>query len=369
MDDNHSKQSILVVDDIPENIDVLNLMLRHDYKIKVAKRGETALKIAMSPNPPDLILLDIMMPEMDGYEVCRQLKENSSTRKIPVIFVTAKDEVVDEAKGFKLGAVDYITKPVSPSIVQARVRNQLELKRHQDHLQELVKERTRELHLTQEMTIESLGILAEYRDPETGGHIKRTKNYVKSLAEHLKDHPKFKGFFDEETIYWLYISAPLHDIGKVGVPDSILLKPAELTSEEWVEMKKHTIYGRDAILRAEEKLGFKSFFRFAREIAYTHHERYDGSGYPKGLKEEEIPISGRLMALADVYDALISKRDYKPPIPHDKAVEIITRGDSRTNPAHFDPVMLQVFIELSETFRKIALEYFDFEEEHEALSK
>ncbi|MCK5058458.1 MAG: response regulator [Candidatus Aminicenantes bacterium] len=354
---NQSKKTILIVDDIPENIDALIGILGHDYKVKVADRGKTALKIALSPNPPDLILLDIMMPEMDGYEVCRQLKKNSSTRNIPVIFVTARDEVIDETRGFDLGAVDYITKPFSPPIMMARIRTHLELKNHRDNLQDLVRESIRELSFIQEITIESMGILAEYRNPDTGGHIKRTQNYVRILAGHLKNHLKFKKIFDDETIYWLYISAPLHDIGKVAVPDSILLKTTKLNPGEWEEMKRHTIYGKDIILRSEEKLGFRSFLRLAREIAYTHHEKYDGTGYPQGLRGEEIPISGRLMALADAYDALISKRYYKPSFLHENAVEIITKGDGKTDPGHFDPVMLQTFVKVSDTFRQIALEY------------
>jgi putative two-component system response regulator len=369
MEDYVTKQIILVVDDIPDNIDIITGILGAEYKIKAATNGKIALKVAKSSPMPDLILLDIAMPEMDGYEVCERLKAEEMTKGIPVIFVTAKGEVADETRGLELGAVDYITKPVSPPIVLARVRNHLELKRHRDHLQKLVMERSRELHLTQEVTIESLGTLAEYRDPETGGHIKRTQNYIRSLAKHLRNHPKFKDYFDDETIYWLYLSAPLHDIGKVAIPDRILLKQGKLTTEEWVEMKRHTIYGRDAILKSEEKLGFQSFLSFAREAAYTHHERYDGSGYPQGIKGEEIPIPGRLMALADVYDALISKRVYKPPIIHEKAVEIISRGDGRTDPKHFDPYMLQAFIELSDNFRRIALKYVDFEEELVVLSK
>jgi putative two-component system response regulator len=211
--------------------------------------------------------------------------------------------------------------------------------------------------------IESLATLAEYRDPETGGHIKRTQNYVKALAVHLKDHPRFRDELDDETIELLYLSAPLHDVGKVGVRDHILLKPGRLTDEEFEEMKKHTTYGRDALLATERKLGQDTFLRYAREIAYTHQEKWDGSGYPSGLKGTEIPIAGRLMALADVYDALISKRVYKPPMPHEKAVAIIVEGKGR----HFDPAMVDAFLALESTFRNIALTFADYEEERQML--
>jgi len=359
-----SNSTVLVVDDAETNIDILMETLGDDYDVSVAMDGESALE-SVASDRPDLILLDIIMPGMDGYEVCKRLKDDETTRNIPVIFLTAMTEVQDEAKGLALGAVDYVTKPFSPELVKSRVHNQLELKRHRDHLEELVKERTREVELTREVTIESMATLAEYRDPETGGHIQRTKNYVRLLAEHLKGHPKFKDFMDDETIELLYKSAPLHDIGKVGVKDSILLKPGKLTDEEFEEMKMHTTFGRDAISAATNKLGSSSFLRYAEEIAYTHQEKWDGSGYPQGLKNDNIPISGRLMAVADVYDALISRRVYKAPFTHSKAVEIIREGKGK----HFDPDMADAFLEIHEKFRKIAIEYADHDEEREALAK
>lgn len=217
------------------------------------------------------------------------------------------------------------------------------------------RERTRELAMVQEATIESLSSLTETRDPDTGGHIKRTQSYVSLLAEFLKDRPKFSAFLDDETIDLLCKSAPLHDIGKVGVSDRILLKPSKLTEQEFEEMKKHTTYGRDAILAAERKLGKTSFLRFARDIAYTHHERWDGSGYPEGLKGDEIPISGRLMALADAYDAITSERVYKSQLPHEKAVEIIVEAKG----LQFDPDVVDAFLEAKENFRNVALKYAD----------
>ncbi|AOY57563.1 MULTISPECIES: response regulator [Desulfococcus] len=356
--------TVMIVDDTETNIDILVEALGKDFDLRVAMDGETALE-AIADEPPDLILLDIMMPGMDGYEVCRRLKAVPETRDIPIVFLTAMSDEEDEARGLGLGAVDYITKPFSPALVKARVRNQLELKRYRDHLEDLVRERTRQLVLTQDVTIQSMGTLAEYRDPETGGHIRRTQHYVRILAEHLKTHPKFRERLTDTAIELLVKSAPLHDIGKVGVRDNILLKPGELTEAEFEEMKQHTVYGRDAILASEKKLGQDSFLSVAREIAYSHQEKWDGTGYPQGLKGEEIPLFGRLMAVADVYDALISKRVYKPPYPHETAVAMIREGRG----THFDPDVVDAFLDLSDEFRKIALENADFEEERVLLSQ
>ena len=357
------EDKVLLVDDNTTNLQLLHETLDGlGYKLLIAKNGQTALAIAQKAGP-SLILLDIMMPEMDGYEVCRRLKADRNTVHIPVIFITALADDEDEAKGLGMGAVDYITKPINPELGRARVHNHLELKRYQDHLEKLVAERTRRLALTQAVTIESLATLAEYRDPETGGHIKRTQNYVKALAVHLKDHQRFRSELNDEVIDLLYLSAPLHDLGKVGVRDNILLKPGRLTDEEFEEMKKHTIYGEEALRITEQKLGEDSFLKSAREIAYTHQEKWDGSGYPQGLKGDDIPVPGRLMALADVYDALISKRVYKPPFPHEKAVEIIVEGKGK----HFDPDIVDAFLELEDRFRNIALTFADFDEERQML--
>ncbi len=360
-----NKQKVLIVDDTPENIQVLMETLKEDYAIVAAINGEKALKMAAAEPAPDIVLLDVMMPGMDGFEVCKKLKADEKTKDIPVIFITALTDAEDEAKGLALGAVDYLNKPFNPDLVMARIRNHLELKSYRDRLETLVKERTRELALTQAITIESLATLAEYRDPETGGHVKRTQNYVKALALKLKDHPRFCDELTDDTIEHLYRAAPLHDMGKVGVPDHILLKEGKLTDEEFEEMKMHVIYGRDALRTTERKLGKNSFLKFVREIASTHQEKWDGSGYPEGLKEDQIPISGRLMALADVYDALISKRPYKPPYPHEKAVQIITEGKG----IHFDPDIVDAFIANEKTFRNIALTFADFDEEREMLAR
>ncbi|SPF52542.1 Response regulator receiver modulated metal dependent phosphohydrolase [Candidatus Desulfosporosinus infrequens] len=357
------KQSVLIVDDTPESIHILMNMLKDQYIVLVAINGERALKIATMDPPPDLILLDIIMPNMDGYEVCARLKANSKTANIPVLFVTALTSDENEAKGLELGALDYITKPFNPTFVKARVKNHLELKKYRDQLETVVLEKTNELMITRDVTIEILGSLAEFRDPETGGHIKRTMHYVRLLAEKLKDHPNFKGLLTPTIIEHLWKSAPLHDIGKVAVPDGILLKPGKLTADEFAEMKNHTIYGRDALNISAAKLGPNSFLKIAQEMAYTHHEKWDGSGYPLGLKSLEIPVSGRLMAVADVYDALITRRIYKPPQSHSEAIDIIRKSRGTA----FDPEIVDVFLEFEDNFRRIALEFVDNEEEQNNL--
>ena len=374
-----SKADVLVVDDTPANLRLLAGMLRdRGYRVRPVPSGKAALRAASS-EAPDLILLDINMPEMNGYEVCRRLKEDENLRAIPVIFISALSETMDKVKAFGCGGVDYVTKPFQFEEVDARVETHLELKaarealEHQNEiLEEKVRLRTKELVDTQDVTVHSLAVLAEYRDNETGGHIMRTQRYVRALAAHMASHPRFQDYLDKATVELLFKSTPLHDIGKVGVPDSILLKPAKLTDEEFEQMKRHTIYGRDAIVEAERRLhgdSSISFLTIAKEITIAHHEKWDGSGYPYGLKEEDIPVSGRLMAIFDVYDALVTKRVYKPPFPHGKAVEIITQGDGRVMPSHFDPDILKAFEETHETFRDIAIEFADHDEEREILAK
>jgi len=357
------KSTVLVVDDTPENLSLMSALLKDHYKVKVANHGEKGLKIAMSDNPPDLILLDIMMPDIDGYEVCRRLKAHAVTREIPVIFLTAKSEAEDEKKGLELGAVDYITKPISPPIVLARVATQLSLKASadflrdkNDFLEQEVAKRTQEVMAIQEVTILAMASLAETRDSDTGNHIRRTQYYVQALAETLKQHPRFTGFLTPYNVQMLFRSAPLHDIGKVGIPDSILLKPGRLTPEEFEVMKTHTTLGRDAIAHAEDALGTKvEFLSMAKEIALSHQEKWDGTGYPEGLSGNAIPISARLMALADVYDALISRRVYKEGMSHAQAVDIIVQGRG----SHFDPDIVDGFLEIQEEFRAIAQRYAD----------
>ena len=368
------KAIVLVVDDTPQNLSVMNDLLEDDYTVKVVSSGARALKIARSETPPDLILLDIMMPEMDGYEVCRQLKASPQTREIPIIFLTAKAEAQDEQMGFSLGAVDYITKPISPPIVLSRVKTHLTLKAAADFLRDKnafleqeVARRTAEMRAVQDATILMMASLAETRDNETGNHILRTQYYVKALAVELKTHPRFSDFLTERNIELLFKSAPLHDIGKVGIPDRILLKPDRLDAAEFEIMKTHTTLGRDAILQAERRLGRPvAFLDLAKEIAYSHQEKWDGSGYPEGSAGDAIPISARLMAIADVYDALISRRIYKPGMSHEQAMAIIVEGRG----THFDPDIVDAFQAVQEECRAIAQHYADSDTDlHEKQSR
>ena len=365
---NHSVEhlepaSVLVVDDSPDNLSLMSGLLKDEYRVKVANNGTRALKIAQSERPPDLILLDIMMPVMDGYEVCRQLKGDPATRDIPVIFLTARTDVADEQLGLELGAVDYITKPVSPPIVMARVRSHLRLKSMADFLRDKneflekeVQRRTREITNMQEIAILALASLAETRDLTTGYHLRRTQLYVQSLARALRSHPRFSDFLTDENISMLYKSAPLHDIGKVGIPDRILLKPAPLEPEELEIMKTHTILGRDAIAQAERSVGMNlEFLRIAKEIVLSHQEKWDGTGYPEELSGDDIPISARLMAVADVYDALTTRRPYKEPFTHEQAVAFIMKGKG----THFDPELVEAFGVIHEEFRAIAAQFCD----------
>jgi putative two-component system response regulator len=363
MDSITEKATILVIDDTPDNLSLVSALLKDIYKVKVANHGDKGFKIATSENPPDLILLDVMMPDIDGYQVCRQLKANAATRDIPVIFLTAKTEEDEEQKGLELGAVDYITKPISPSIVLARIKTQLQLKAAADflkdkaaYLEEEVAKRTKEVMAIQDVTILAMASLAETRDSDTGNHIRRTQHYVKVLAEKLKPNPRFTAYLTDSNINTLFKSAPLHDIGKVGIPDCILLKPGRFEAHEMEIMKTHTTLGRDAIQQAENALGVKvEFLTVAKEIAFCHQEKWDGSGYPEGLSGDNIPISARLMAVADVYDALVSRRIYKEGMSHEKAVQIIVEGKGR----HFDPDMVDAFVEIQGEFLAIAQRYAD----------
>jgi putative two-component system response regulator len=359
----NEKATVLVVDDTPDNLALMSALLRDTYKVKVANRGERGLQIAASATPPDLILLDVMMPDIDGYEVCRRLKDNPRTAGIPVIFLTARTEPEDEQKGLALGAVDYITKPISPPIVLARVATQLSLKSSADFLRSKndfliaeVARRTRDLEAVQDVTILALASLAETRDAETGKHILRTQRYVKALAESLRSHPRFADFLTDQNIRVLFKSAPLHDIGKVGIPDRILLKPGRFEPEEFEIMKNHTLLGRDAIQLAEDWLGTRvEFLTVAKEIALYHQEKWDGSGYPEALSGDHIPVSARLMAIADVYDALISRRVYKERMSHEQAAKIIIKGRG----SHFDPDMVDAFVGIQDEFRRIAERFPD----------
>ncbi len=351
------KKQILIVDDTIFNIDTLIAVLGDTYDLRVAVDGETALKILQQDELPDLILLDIMMPGIDGYEVCTRIKKSPKTSGISIIFITALTSGSEQEKGLTIGGDDYITKPFDPAVVRARVRTQLELKSYRDYLEQQVALRTEELVHAQEATIASMAIMAEYRDPETGGHIQRTKSYVRILAQALCQKDEYPISEHQQKI--LYQAAPLHDIGKVAIPDAILLKPARLTAAEFKVMEQHTLFGSEAIRRTATLYGENELLKIAAEIAEFHHEKWDGSGYPYGRKGRTIPLSARLMAIADVYDALTSNRPYKEAFSHEKAVKTILEGDGYTKPEHFDPQVLRCFADIHQQFTQIALDFHD----------
>ena len=358
-----TRHNLLVVDDSSENLTVLSELLTPEYEVRAALSGERALQIVACSPQPDIILLDVMMPGMDGYQVFEKLRSDPATRDIPVIFVTALNSSDAEMQGLEAGAVDYISKPIVPSVLLARVRNQLELKRVRDwlrdknsFLEDEISQRMAENELTQEISIRALAHLAETRDPETGYHILRTQNYVQLLAHKLQHHPRFKDTLSDRYIVLLSRSAPLHDIGKVGIPDAILLKPGPLDPDEWVIMKTHARLGSDAIEMAEHDAARSvAFLALAKEIAHWHHEKWDGNGYPDGLAGEAIPVSARIMAVADVFDALISPRVYKPPMPMKQARDIIAAERGR----HFDPDICDAFLANFDEIEAIALRYQD----------
>ncbi|MDO9451444.1 MAG: two-component system response regulator [Stagnimonas sp.] len=337
-----TKPVVLVVDDTPFNIDVLRGVLSSAYTLKVATNGEKALALANSHPQPELVLLDVMMPGMDGYEVCRRLKLEDRTRNIPVVFVTSMSEVEDERKGFESGGVDYITKPVSPPLVQARVATHLRLYAHERHLTELVKARTQELEQTRLEIIRRLGRAAEFKDDETGQHVIRMSHYTRILAEACGMAP--------DDVEVLFNAAPMHDIGKIGIPEAILLKPDKLDEEEWKVMRKHPAIGAGIIGRHAHPL-----LHTARIVALTHHEKWDGSGYPRGLSGEQIPLSGRIVAIADVFDALTSERPYKKAWPVEEAVALLKNNAG----SHFDPTLIALFIACLPDVMKVRAMYAD----------
>jgi putative two-component system response regulator len=350
--------TILIVDDTPENLAVLSGLLGRHYRIRAVSSGQRALRVADSEPRPDLILLDVMMPGLDGYQVIERLQTNPRTADIPVIFITAREASDDEQRGLALGAVDYITKPIRPAIVSARVKTHLELKAARDWLHDrnrsLEEEVTRRMADTlrvEDVSIRALARLAEVRDPETGNHLRRTQGYVRTLAMELCSHPRFATFLTPHNIELLVKSAPLHDIGKVGIPDHILLKPGKLTADEDAIMKTHSRLGFQALEQAEEEAEQPvAFLRMAKEITLSHHEKWDGKGYPDGLAGETIPISARLMALADVFDALITPRPYKQAFSLEQALEIIRKGRG----SHFDPDVVDAFFSRAAEFIAIA---------------
>jgi putative two-component system response regulator len=363
------KNSILVVDDEISNLSLLASLLRDQYQVKLAKDAERALALAQCEQP-DLILLDAAMPITDGYEVCRLLKADSLTCNIPVIFLTNQTDTESEERGLSLGAVDYITRPIRPGILLSRVRAHLSqanaaraMRVNNECLDFEVRKRAKQLTAMQDVTILAMASLSETRDTDTGNHLRRTQNYVRLLAQHMQSKPGYCDYLNDEVVSVLYRCAPLHDIGKVGIPDRILLKAGGYSEEEYEVMKRHPTLGRDALQSAQRVAGNAAsqlggpadFFEIAKELVHSHHEKWDGSGYPQGLKGEQIPISARLMAIADVYDALISPRVYKPAMLHSKAVEIIVNGCG----SFFAPELVDAFLELQHAFQNIAHRYAD----------
>lgn len=341
--------NILVVDDVPANLTLLVDMLKEiHYRVRPVPSGRLALK-AVEHEPPDLILLDINMPEMDGFEVCRKLKQDIRFRDIPIIFISAFGETHDKVNAFNLGGVDYVTKPFQFAEVKARIETHLKLSRYQTHLEDIVHEQVKEISELQLSTIFALSKLAELRDKETGTHLERVQVFCKLLAEQLYREGTFAGIIDDDFINNIFNASPLHDIGKVASHDSILLKPGPLTSEEFEIMKNHTIVGANTMEDVRNIYPKNAFINMGISIARSHHERWDGKGYPDGLKGEETPLAARIMAIADVYDALRSKRCYKEPFPHDKCREIIHNGSG----TQFDPLLGKVFLQLEEDFFKI----------------
>ncbi|MBF0211662.1 MAG: response regulator [Desulfamplus sp.] len=361
--------TILIVDDEPANLTVLHQLLMPNFRVLASKTGKQALQNAMKIPPPDLILLDVMMPEMNGYAVLAELQANEKTRDIPVVFVTTLDGAGDEERGLELGAVDYITKPIKPAIVKARVKAHLEIKFARDRLksqniwlEEEVARRMKENLLIQDIVLCALAELAETRDSDTGNHILRTQAYVEALARKLQSHPNFAQELDELNLTRIVKVAPLHDIGKVGIPDHILMKPGKLTAEEWEIMKSHCRIGGDAICHAIERakganIGWTPLNKpealavldVAQSIAVSHHEKWDGTGYPDGLAGDAIPLPARLMALADVFDALTTPRVYKKPWTTQDATQLILSEKGK----HFDPDIVDAFESILEDFEKI----------------
>jgi len=344
----NGKWKVLVVDDEPTNLKLLEQALQDEHQLSFSINGQKALEVARKVHP-DLILLDIMMPEMDGYETCRQLKADSRTAGIPVIFVTTLGEVRDEQQGFEAGGVDYITKPVSPLIVQARVRTHLSLYDQNRVLEDKVRQRTGQLRQAfQKIEVYALDSIyrltraAEFKDEDTGAHIQRMSHYSAAVARRLG--------LNERVIRSILYAAPMHDVGKIGIPDRILLKPAKLDAEEWGIMKQHTLIGGEILQGATA-----GYLRLGEVIARTHHEKWDGSGYPKGLKGKAIPLAGRIVAIADVFDALTSKRPYKRPFSVPESHDIIREGRG----THFDPAVVDAFFAITDEILEIKETYRD----------
>ncbi|MFA5468375.1 MAG: HD domain-containing phosphohydrolase [Sphaerochaetaceae bacterium] len=343
------KQSlILIVEDQNENIDLLRFILGETYKLMIAKRGEDALKI-LRLKRPDLIIIDVGLPDMDGFTLYKQITKQLENDEVPIMFITAAVEEKHETVGLELGAVDYIYKPYRPSIIRNRVHNQLELHRYRKGLEEVVKERTLELIETQKGILEALSLATDYRDNETGSHIFRTKNLTRVLAQLLVHiYPEA---LSAHQIELLVEASQLHDIGKIGIPDALLRKSDKLTDEEFNLMKTHPLVGNELLTKVLERYPDNQFIRAALEVASYHHERWDGSGYPYGLKGEQIPLFARIMAIVDVYDALTSDRVYRQALSHEEALQIMQQSNMGGGSLHFDPTIFEVFVNKQALFK------------------
>ncbi|BEP28566.1 HD-GYP domain-containing protein [Helicovermis profundi] len=348
------KTKLLIIDDTKINIDILLELLGDDYNISVALDGDSGLSIAKKVNP-EILLLDIMMPNKNGFEVLKELKLDSKLKDIAVIFMTAINDVETEIKGIDLGAIDYIRKPFNGKLVKSRIKNHLELKKLRDNLQDEVNSKIDEIIGIQNTLVETMCDLVEYRDSETGLHIKRTQIYAKLLALDLKKNGYYIETLTDDYIRELNKSTPLHDIGKIGISDTILLKPARLTDDEFKIMKTHTIIGYEIMESTKNKFTCKSYLDLAKDIAISHHEKWNGKGYPYGLKKSNIPLAGRIVAVVDVYDALVSKRIYKEPMTHVKAVSIIETESGES----FDPIIVKSFLNIANDFEKVNIKYKD----------
>jgi len=345
------RSRILVVDDEPQNRLLLRLFCeKWGYEVVEASDGHEALEIARE-KIPDVVIMDVMMPVMDGFTATKKLKEDPRTAFIPVIIVTALDAREDRLRGIEAGADDFLTKPIDMEELKLRLKNTLKIKAYHDLLREYnrqlereVVKRTEELKKSYLDTLYRLVKAAEYKDPETGNHIRRISYYTKELSLALG--------LDRRFAEQMFYASPMHDIGKVGVPETVLLKKGILSPKEWEQVKQHTLIGGEILSSPKAPV-------IEREIALHHHERWDGSGYPYGLKGEEIPLSARIVSVADVYDALRSRRPYKPPLPHREAYRIITEGDMKLKPYHFDPAVLDVFVKLHRRFEEIYEELSD----------
>lgn len=348
--------TILVVDDMPENAAVLSRFLAPmGYKVEAVNDGETAL-VYVNKQPPDIILLDLAMPGMDGFEVCQRLKESPETRHIPIIIITGLTDREANIHAIEAGADDFLIKPFDRVLLEARIKNSLKTKilqdqllEYQHELEERVQLRTQQLERTQQVAVFSLAKLAESRDTETGDHLDRIREYTREISLEVGRGDQYGPMVDNAFIQQIYQSSPLHDIGKVGIPDQILLKPGKLTVAEFDLMKTHTLIGGNTLQAADQEAGGNSFLSMGRDIAFYHHEKWDGSGYPYGLSEDAIPLAARIVALADVYDALATKRPYKEPMDHETSKKIIVEGRGK----HFDPVVVDAFLAREARFFEI----------------